>query len=251
MVLPSYTVTGPARRAVCLDLITSGVASILIWPAKVQMSSLASITSSGRASSNYCVSFVSLSATVIGVLCSAKCDKIQWPDGAETQNRRTLASASKGKTIRIWYTSTGAHDRTLEGHDATVDAVVFSPDGEKLASASSDNTIILWQVAAGWHSRILKNHLTWIGTLRFSVDSKYLQMDFASFTTSSTSQGGGREDQPVCFVLSTDEQWITVRGQDYLWLPADYRATAGTVRGDTIVIGHQSGSITFLRFSLR
>jgi WD40 repeat protein len=62
------------------------------------------------------------------------------PDG------RTLASASRDKTIRLW--DVGARKPLgvpLTGHGDRVNSVAFSPDGRALASAGNDTTIRLWE----------------------------------------------------------------------------------------------------------
>ena len=60
------------------------------------------------------------------------------PDG------RTLASASRDTTVRLWDAVTGAHMRTLKGHTDQVRNIWFSPDGRVLASRSWDGTALLW-----------------------------------------------------------------------------------------------------------
>ena len=87
---------------------------------------------------------------------------------------KTLASALKDYTIRLWDAATGAHQQTLKGHGDWVNAVAFSPDGKTLASASDDYTIQLWDVATGVYQQTLEGHGNWVKVVAFSPDGKTL-----------------------------------------------------------------------------
>ena len=74
-----------------------------------------------------------------------------------------LANGSSDKTVRLWNVSSTASERSnaaatfapnqavkiLEGHDARVQSVVFSPDNQFLASCSEDHTIRVWDARTG------------------------------------------------------------------------------------------------------
>src|SRR5947207_470584 len=60
------------------------------------------------------------------------------PDG------KTLASASRDLTVKLWDMATGQNTATLQGY-----ALAFSPDGKTLASAAGSGSIKLWEVSTG------------------------------------------------------------------------------------------------------
>jgi WD40 repeat protein len=64
------------------------------------------------------------------------------PDG------RTLASASRDRTIKLWDPATGRELRTLRGHDEWVMCLAFAPDGRTLATGGYADTVRLWQAAS-------------------------------------------------------------------------------------------------------
>ncbi len=66
-----------------------------------------------------------------------------------------LAIASRDKMVRLMDPVTGEVVRTLVGHTAPVNQVVFAPDGNWLYSAAGDGTISRWEVASGERVAVL------------------------------------------------------------------------------------------------
>jgi WD40 repeat protein len=64
--------------------------------------------------------------------------------------------------------------KTLEGHEAPVLGLAFSPDGRLLASASADRTIRLWDTGAWEPVRTLSGHDGPVNKLAFTPDGRTL-----------------------------------------------------------------------------
>lgn len=63
---------------------------------------------------------------------------------AYAPNGKTLASAGRDETVRLWNPKTGENLATLTGHGGLVTSIAFSPDGKQLFSGSGDGTVRLW-----------------------------------------------------------------------------------------------------------
>ena len=58
-------------------------------------------------------------------------------------------AASVDHTVKLIDTKKWRPIRTLEGHDAWVKSVAFSPDGMRLATGGKDQSIRLWNLSTG------------------------------------------------------------------------------------------------------
>ena len=95
---------------------------------------------------------------------------------AFSSDGKTLASASFDEKIYLLNSETGAHLRTLTGHEninpnlGIGPSVVFSPNGHILVSGSEDGTIRLWDTATGELLKTIDAHSQPVYTVAFSPD---------------------------------------------------------------------------------
>jgi len=91
-----------------------------------------------------------------------------------------LAPGCRNGVVEIW--ELGGEERwekkkTLEDHEGSVFAMVFSPNGELLATASEDEKIIVYSVANDFsRMHTLEGHTSHIRSLSFSPDSNRLRL---------------------------------------------------------------------------
>ena len=93
------------------------------------------------------------------------------PDG------KTLVVGNDRGSIQWWDVATGHLLETVNGHTASVSAMVFSPDGRTLASGSEDETVRLWDVPTRRQLMQLDPggvELGFVRSLDFAPDGKQL-----------------------------------------------------------------------------
>jgi WD40 repeat protein len=62
----------------------------------------------------------------------------------------------------------------LRGHGAPVDAVAFSPGGDRVVTAAEDDTAALWDAGTGARLAVLRGHGDWVVAAAFSPDGELL-----------------------------------------------------------------------------
>jgi WD40 repeat protein len=146
------------------------------------------------------------------------------PDGL------TLASGSEDRTIKLWDTATGTQRRTLEGHENWASSIAFSPDGLTLSSGPEENTIKLWDTATGTQ---LEGHSHLVNSGAFSPDGLTPALE------------KGLDDCQI----SLSNNWVSLGGENVLWLPAEYRSfECQAVNGATLALGYADGRVLVTEF---
>ena len=74
----------------------------------------------------------------------------------------------------MWRIFSGERIKTFRVHSASVNSVVFSPNGEYLACGSGDRTISMLSVSSGRQVRWLFGHSACVKSVVFSLNGEYL-----------------------------------------------------------------------------
>jgi WD40 repeat protein len=87
------------------------------------------------------------------------------PDG-------TQVVATEAESASVWDVRTERSLLTLTGHEAVVNGVAWSPDGERIVTASNDGTARIWDGRTGRVSVVLRGHTGLVYSAAFSPDGE-------------------------------------------------------------------------------
>lgn len=137
-------------------------------------------------------------------------------------NRRLRAASITNRSISLWetYEWTKAQSTTLRGHEDTVQATAFSPDGQILVSVAIDKTARVWPIATEAQARKLI-YADKVYAVAFSPDGKRLATGSENGsvrlwnTESGTSVTGDHgRDRVDCVAFSPDSNTLASRASD-------------------------------------
>jgi len=85
---------------------------------------------------------------------------------------QVLTGSGEG-SMRLWEVTSGKEVRRFEGHEGSVNCMVFSPNGKYILSGGEDKTIRLWDANTSREIRVLKGHGGAVNSVAFSPTGKY------------------------------------------------------------------------------
>ncbi len=124
--------------------------------------------------------------------------------------------------VAVW----GKEISRFEGHDESVRAGAFSPDGRSALTGSWDKTASLWDVATGKEIRRFEGHSDWVNAVAFSPDTRSVLTGSRDMTARLWDVTTGREirrfggdDHVLAVAFSPDGRLVLTGGGEtaQLW----------------------------------
>ncbi|KAI7968621.1 hypothetical protein EIK77_000021 [Talaromyces pinophilus] len=177
------------------------------------------------------------------------------PDGqllASSSYVPLLESSSNDRTVLLWHTAAGKLLHTFESNLSDIYLVAFSPESRFLAVSSSRSIVRIWDTATGvMIGSCIKGKMT---ELKFSTDLSSSTTDITARGIlrwlSNNNQKSSKSMANIGVRGGLGGQWVTLQGNEILWLPSEYRSTCSAVKHRTLALGHASGRVSFLHFNL-
>jgi WD40 repeat protein len=98
-------------------------------------------------------------------------------------SNETLASPGKNGTLRIWNIDPGKKGHQFVANKAGISSLALTKDGKQLASGGSDGTIRVWDTDTWTEVKSMAAPNTWVFALAFAPDGKSL---FATYGNDNT-----------------------------------------------------------------
>lgn len=155
-------------------------------------------------------------------------------------------------SISVRETSTGRQEVAClgDGEDWDIFDLNFSPTDKITASGTKrrGNAFIrVWNIVTGTEIGRFAIHRS---TLRFHRPSLSFSHDGWHLKSRIGQVPLCQDAEEALSFLYLGRQWVVQGHGNLLWLPPAYRAVSLALRGKTVVLGHESGAVTFFEFDL-
>jgi WD40 repeat protein len=161
---------------------------------------------------------------------------------------KTVASTSDDGKVRLWDVDTGEITRILQ-YPEGLGLASFSPNGKLLATVTFYyDDVQLWNPTTGELLATFKDMVD-VDSLIFSEDSEYLDTRMGRLSIEMIRPGLSNSESlkrdPGIFVKNP---WVFRGTEKILLLPGEYYATCASYRDGVLVMGHENGRVSIIRF---
>ncbi|KAJ5718047.1 vegetative incompatibility protein HET-E-1 [Penicillium malachiteum] len=168
--------------------------------------------------------------------------RIQNPEGAKAERE-----AGRWFWSWLWRGSpSNSEQKTQTEVYMLTNSAAISSDNKLVVSFSEDRTVRFWDLETKLAIRTL-DFTTPLRSVDFSRCGKYIETDRGMLDMSWVSPSTSNQiDGLSLFFVSGD--FIKRGEEDIIWLPQEYRATCVATHNNTVVLGHEMGSVSFFDF---
>lgn len=162
---------------------------------------------------------------------SAKTLSTNAQKGTRNEQSPLIASASFDKTIKLWGSRSPSR-LILQGHEKSVQDVVFSPDNQLIATTSHDQTIKIWN-RTGQLLKTLTGHKGSVSSVSFSPNSQLIASSSRDGTVKLWHRNGN-----LLKTLTGHRDWVLS-----VSFSPDGERLASSSRDGSVKLWHRNGSL--------
>jgi WD40 repeat protein len=168
---------------------------------------------------------------------------------AFSHDNKQLAACFYDYTVRVWDTASGTLLVTLRGGSRGVSliSVAFSPNGKLLAASCLSGYLMLWDTASGVLTDTFPVNED-LDLVSFSEDGTLLNTNWGSYCINNDGNSTSLSKNAPHVEIG-NSGWIQYEQARILWLPPEYRTKFSTYRDNLLLLGHDYGQVSFIRFN--
>ncbi|XHG06576.1 hypothetical protein AWENTII_009765 [Aspergillus wentii] len=166
---------------------------------------------------------------------------------AFSPDSQSIAVALSDSAIQLWNWKEKACVQAFTGGEGFAKVIAFSWDSKSIASISQDSSIRVWNIATGTLAETFRANVE-VKKLAFASDNRYLRTDRGLLALNVGGPMDSKRCEELAWTPFVEKEWVLLGGRKALWIPPDFRDRCCATYWTTVVLGQESGRLTFIDF---